>query len=194
MKLQIKNLVMDRLVDLIKVYDNALDSNVCEYLIELFENKEDVHERLENNRKPNFTQINLTEISEESPDVQDAHSIVLKSVLRYKKDYYSFIDERCFPESHTFEQFRIKKYNADGNDAFDTHVDVTDYDSSRRFLSFLFYLNDVNDGGETVFKEKIIKPKTGKLIIFPPLWMYPHYGKEPVSNTKYILSTYLHYK
>ena len=87
---------MDRLVDLIKVYDNALDSNVCEYLIELFENKEDVHERLENNRKPNFTQINLTEISEESPDVQDAHSIVLKSVLRYKKDYYCFFYHALF--------------------------------------------------------------------------------------------------
>lgn len=194
MRLLNRSLVMDHLVDLIRVYDNALDPNICEYLIDLFESRPNLHERLDNNRKPSFTQINFTEISEESSDIKDAHSIVLKTVFKYKKDYYSFIDERCFPESHAFEQFRIKKYNADGNDAFDTHVDVTDYDSSRRFLSFLFYLNDVDEGGETVFKETTINPKTGKLVVFPPLWMYPHYGKEPVSNTKYILSTYLHYK
>lgn len=185
---------MDHLVDLIRVYDNALDSNICEYLIDLFENSSDFHERFDSNRKPNFTQINLTEMLEESSDIKDAHDIVLKTVFKYKKDYYSFIDERCFPESHAFEQFRIKKYNADGNDAFDTHVDVTDHDSSRRFLSFFFYLNNVDEGGETVFKETTIKPEIGKLVVFPPLWMYPHYGREPVSNTKYILSTYLHYK
>ena len=137
---------MDHLVDLIRVYDNALDSNICEYLIDLFENSPDFHERFNNNRKPNFTQINLTEMLEESSDIKDAHDIVLKTVFKYKKDYYSFIDERCFPESHAFEQFRIKKYNADGNDAFNTHVDVTDHDSSRRFLSFFFYLNNVDEG------------------------------------------------
>jgi hypothetical protein len=185
---------MDLLVDLIKVYDNALDSSICEYLVDLFDNQQDIHERLENNRKPNFTQINFTEISKNSLDIKDAHNIVLKSVLNYKEDYYSFIDKRCFPESNAFEQLRIKKYNTDGNDAFDPHVDVTDHESSRRFLSFLFYLNDVSEGGETVFKDKTIKPQSGRLVVFPPMWMYPHCGKEPVSNPKYILSTYLHYK
>ena len=29
---------MDRLVDLIKIYDNDLDDEVCDYLIEHFEN------------------------------------------------------------------------------------------------------------------------------------------------------------
>jgi len=185
---------MDRLVDLIRVYDNALDSSICEYLVELFESKKDLHERLENDKKPNFTQLNLTEISGESPDIQDVHNIALKAVFKYKKDYYSFIDERCFPESHAFEQFRIKKYNTDGNDMFDTHVDVTDHDSSRRFLSFMWYLNDVDDGGKTVFKDFEIKPKSGTLVVFPPLWMFPHRGDPPISNKKYILSTYLHYK
>ena len=100
----------------------------------------------------------------------------------------------CFPEQNNFEQFRIKRYNTDGNDAFDTHVDVSDYASARRFLSFMWYLNDVNEGGETIFDDLTIKPKTGTMIIFPPLWMYPHKGVAPISNTKYIMSTYLHYK
>ena len=36
----------------------------------------------------------------------------------------------------------IKKYKNDGNDMFDTHVDVQDYMTSRRFISFFWYLND----------------------------------------------------
>jgi len=77
---------------------------------------------------------------------------------------------------------------------FDTHVDVTDHESSRRFLSFLFYLNDVDVGGETVFEGVTIQAKTGRLVVFPPLWMFPHVGKSPITNNKYIISTYLHYK
>jgi len=43
------------------------------------------------------------------------------------------------------------------------------------------------------FSDLIIKPKKGTLIIFPPLWMFPHKGNPPISESKYLLSTYLHY-
>lgn len=185
---------MDNLLDLIRIYDDALDHDVCSKVINIFEQLPEKHERIESDRKPNFTQLNLTSISKESNDLNDIHQHLIRKTFEYKKDYYQFIDERCFPEQNAFEQFRIKKYNNDGNDAFDCHVDVKDHASARRYLSFLWYLNDVEEGGETVFKDLTIKPKTGKLIVFPPLWMYPHMGCPPISNTKYILTTYLHYK
>ena len=119
---------------------------------------------------------------------------MIKKVYEYRDEYYKFIDPRVFPTKHAFEQFRIKKYNVGGEEKFDTHVDVSDYNSSRRFLSFMFYLNDVHEGGKTVFKEIEITPKKGTLLVFPPLWMYPHRGDPPISNSKYIMSTYLHYK
>jgi hypothetical protein len=65
--------------------------------------------------------------------------------------------------------------------------------TSRRFISFFWYLNDVAEGGETEFVDLTIKPEAGKLVIFPPLWMFPHKGNPPISNEKYLLSTYLHY-
>jgi hypothetical protein len=58
----------------------------------------------------------------------------------------------------------------------------------------MWYLNDVDNGGETVFEELFIRPKLGTMIVFPPLWMFPHRGNPPISNLKYIMSTYLHYK
>lgn len=185
---------MDLLVDLIKVYDNALNDDICDFLVDYFESNEKLQERVQCDRKPNFTQINLTENKKDSRDIEDIHQNILKVVLNYKEQYYNFIYDECFPRTNAFEQFRLKRYIPNLNEAFDTHVDVTDHESSRRFLSFIFYLNGVVDGGETIFKEKIIRPEKGKLIIFPPLWMFPHYGKEPISNSKYILSTYLHYK
>ena len=185
---------MVELVDLIKIYDDVVESQHCQFLIELFENNGELHERIENNRIPNFTQLNLTEFSNQNSDIEFIHNYFIKKTFEYKKDYYKFVDERCFPGEHAFEQFRIKRYLNNGDDAFDCHVDVTDHSSSRRFLSFMWYLNDVDDGGETVFDNLEIKPKTGRLVVFPPMWMFPHIGKPPVSNNKYILSTYLHYK
>jgi len=194
MRLQKKSLVMVELSDLIRVYDNAIENGVCEKLIEIFESLKDKHERIDNERKPNFTQLNLTEIHQQSEEISRIHQILIKKTLEYKKDYYTFIDEKYFPQTNAFEQFRIKRYLNDGNDAFDCHVDVMDHPSARRFLSFFWYLNTVDEGGETVFNDLVIKPEVGKLIVFPPMWMFPHYGKSPVSNNKYIISTYLHYK
>ncbi len=182
-----------KLNDFIHVYDNALDHQVCQSLINIFENNIDKCERINNNRTPSFSQFNLTENCKLSVQIEEVHKFIISKTLEYKKIYYQSIDIICFPHQNAFEQFRIKKYNTGGNDAFDWHVDVADYASSKRFLSFFWYLNNVNNGGETVFSDVTIKPETGKLVMFPPLWMFPHQGNPPISNTKYLLSTYLHY-
>jgi hypothetical protein len=180
--------------DFIHERDNFIEAGICDSLVQIFESNSDKHCRVENDQTPNFTEFNLTENSNLSEEVSNIHNYILSKIIEYKKEYFNFVDKRCFPKQHAFEQFRIKKYLNDGNDKFNCHVDVTDHDSSRRFLSFLFYLNDVDNGGETVFNDLIITPRKGKMIVFPPFWMFPHIGKPPISNPKYILSAYLHYK
>ena len=184
---------MDKLSDLIRVYDNALDSRICALIMQKFEEMEGEQERVEHQRKPDFTQLNLTQVSNKTPELFYLHQFLVRSALEYRKKYYSECGEWKFPAKNGFEEFRVKRYLNDGNDVFERHIDVTDYASARRYLSFLWYLNDVEDGGETVFDDLTIKPETGKLIVFPPMWMFPHSGERPVSNTKYIISTYLHY-
>ena len=194
MRLQEKSLVMDELQDLIHVYENALEPEICDFLISMFEENIDEHELVKDDGKPNFTQFNFTEHRELTEQINQVHNHIIKNIFYHRDSYYEFIDKRVFPEEHALEQFRIKKYNPGGEDRFDTHVDVFNYASSRRFLSFMWYLNDVEDGGNTVFKDKIIKPRKGNLLMFPPLWMYPHRGEPPISGPKYIMSAYLHYK
>ena len=182
---------MARLNDLIVTHENALSSSVCDDLISFFESNPKKHETLNNNGTPNFTQLNLTKNREEKKVI---HNKLIQTVFEYRDEYYKYVHKDVFPDSHAFEEFRIKRYNTGGEDRFDTHVDVQDYSSARRFLSFFWYLNDVEEGGETEFDGLAIKPKKGTLVIFPPLWMFPHKGNPPISGAKYLLSTYLHYK
>ena len=186
--------LMVELNDLIHIYENTLEQDVCDFLISLFDQTSDKHERYDNDGKPSFTQFNFTENRELTPEISQVHNHIIKKIFEYRDQYYEFVDKRVFPEEHALEQFRIKKYNPGGEDRFSTHVDVVNYDTSRRFLSFMWYLNDVEIGGQTIFKDLIVQPKKGTLIMFPPLWMYPHRGEPPVSGPKYIMSAYLHYK
>ena len=75
---------------------------------------------------------------------------------------------------------------------FEPHYDALDA-KSNRYLVFLWYLNDVAEGGETEFCNfgLRVQARAGRLLMFPPYWMFQHAGLAPCSNDKYIVSTYL---
>ncbi len=180
---------------LIRVYDDVLSPDLCRYLIDFYEQNPDARNRVDNAQRPSFSQMNFTEIHHRNEESKKAHAMVVAGVNALRGNYYGFVDARCFPADHDLERFRIKKYQNDGNDLFDTHVDVRNRESAGRFLSFIFYLNEVEKGGETIFFTGVtVKPKAGRVVVFPPLWMFPHKGCAPISGSKYILSTYLLYR
>jgi Rps23 Pro-64 3,4-dihydroxylase Tpa1-like proline 4-hydroxylase len=74
----------------------------------------------------------------------------------------------------------------------DFHIDKKN--NMYRQLTYVFYLNDVIEGGETEFfnGEISIKPQCGKLIIFPSSWTFPHCGKMPISSNKYIITGWMY--
>lgn len=95
------------------------------------------------------------------------------------------------PASTKLADFILKRYRPGGRDRFELHFDSI-YEVSNRYLVLLWYLNDV-DAGETVFPdlEVAISPRAGRLLVFPPYWLFQHAGEPPVGGDKYILSTYL---
>ncbi len=168
---------------------NILPTNLCDYLINLYESDKDNRERVDNESKPTFTQLNLNRYHRKIvSNLFNYFSLALDS---YKKEVPS---SKYLPEIKYIEEFRIKKYEVGGVDRFDEHVDVIDHKSAKRCLA-LFYLNDVDEGGKTIFPHhhKEFTPVKGSVIIFPPTWEYPHLGEPPISNPKYIMSSYLHY-
>ena len=90
--------------------------------------------------------------------------------------------------------FMIQRYKQ--NTGKYIYHDDSHYDSKNnhyRIITFIWYLNDVCEGGETVFSGKYaVKPTTGKLVLFPATWTHPHCGKMPISNDKYILTGWIY--
>ena len=185
---------MVRLNDLVKIFPHTIKPKTCRKLIEIYEENKSSHERLDNDRRPNFTQLNFTNIHRNNREYANIHQSIVSIIKQKRDEYFEFVHRRCFPDTHQLEFIRIKKYENNGEDEFDTHVDVIDHSSAKRYLAYLWYLNDIEEGGETNFDGLTIRPESGKLLVFPPMWMFPHNGKPPVSEPKYIMSTYLHYK
>ena len=167
-----------------------LPDDLCDALVELFENDVQHHERVDNQAKPTFTQLNLNE----------HHAKIVPTLVQYAIDVLDLYKgdvpaAKYLPSAKYFEQFRIKRYETGGDDRFDEHVDIANYASAKRCVAMLFYLNSVPAGGQTTFpfQGKDIRATQGYVTVFPPTWEYHHTGEAPISNTKYIMSTNLHY-
>ena len=177
----------------INVYDDVLNAGQCQHLIEKFEDSKQQWTKTELEGHRSFTEININLNKDWKEYVDLLYKTLRPYVNKYCED--NKIDKKKqWPEKFGFEQIRFKKYEPNGKDFFDEHVDVLDYASAKRFLVFFLYLKD-NKGGHTSFPEYDLKvePKAGRLLMFPPLWTYKHIGHKPIEEPKYIVGSYLHY-
>lgn len=73
---------------------------------------------------------------------------------------------------------------------YDSHYD--DGPGTPRLFSAVFYLNDVEEGGETEFDYFgiSVKPKSGSVLMFPANYMYSHKANPPISNDKICIVTW----
>jgi hypothetical protein len=78
------------------------------------------------------------------------------------------------------------------HDDFDPSYDNTSI-AGVRVLSFIWYLNDISEGGYTEFIDGTkIQPERGKFLIFPSTWNFIHRGFPPKKESKYIITGWLH--
>lgn len=75
------------------------------------------------------------------------------------------------------------------------HCENSSLMTRSRFLTWILYLNDIDEGGETEFihLSERISPKTGRLVIFPAGWTHAHRGNPPLNNTKYVATGWMEY-
>ena len=189
--------------NLIRVYDDVIDEESCQKLIEKFEkfeeHFEEVYEKDEEERI-SFKQLQLVKFKEWDSVQQGMLELFQDYIVRYKMDCN--IKDKQWPEEYGYEAIRMKRYLNNDIDRFDPHVDVLDHNTARRFLAFFIYVNDVDEGGETKFvnlnKEGTyihltVTPKRGRLLMFPPMWPWYHAGLKPESGKKYLIHSYCHY-
>ena len=60
-----------------------------------------------------------------------------------------------------------------------------------RYLTFILYLNTVEEGWTQFYNGNQVSPKAGRLVFFPATWTYVHQGYPP-KQTKYIMTGWMH--
>jgi prolyl 4-hydroxylase len=181
----------------IKVYENAIDAQFCDKIIKRFKKDRKLHtgpgrQKLNENHLGNpdskWTELRIDDLAQWN----SIREKLVENCQVFGQQYINEV-EAYIPVEATLETFRMKWYQKEKKEKFAPHIDADKLATGNRCLTFLWYLTDVSQGGETNFVTLDYKSpaKKGSLLIFPPYWMYPHMGEVPISNDKYIIGTFL---
>ena len=127
-------------------------------------------------------------------------TILVDEIYSNISNYYSTLDPNnkfnfnLLHKNKRIYTLLLHKYKKnDGMFIYHTDNHINLETNEYRILNYLFYLNDVSEGGETEFFGYYkIKPTAGKLVIFPSEWFFPHTGKIPISNDKYVIAGWVY--
>jgi len=177
----------------VQVFDNALPAEFCAQMIDAFNSMQQMH--VPNGRGlvaglegSAWTELNISPLADPA-----FKGFFLAKIDEYLARYNAALPMQLpVPPRPYIEDIRIKRYRAGTDEKFEPHYDSANK-MCNRYMVFLWYLNDVLEGGETDFADLglRVQARTGRLLMFPPYWMYQHAGLAPRSNDKYIVSTYL---
>lgn len=199
----------------VRVYENVLSDSFCDHIIKKFEENPDFHalypvtsdetmliikggvEKLKGHIGSKYTK----EMYFDSNELKYEDTYVSQQLSRYLIKYFNELDLSGDINAligNSDSGYQMQKYiKNEGRYIFHTDFSVKMEKNNERnqighrTVTFLFYLNDVEEGGETTFPEFKVKPKKGSLLMFPATWNYVHSGNVPKSNDKYIITGWM---
>lgn len=110
---------------------------------------------------------------------------IMKTISQCGKDY----SQEMQTSYDYIETFQVLKY--EGNEGFFSFHD-DDIKNKKRIFSLLLYLNNVEEGGETFFKnfDLAVAPREGSVLLFPSNFAYLHQARIPENKNKYVIATW----
>ena len=118
---------------------------------------------------------------------------VLDTITPYVKAYASKYSMSM--EALALQRVKVQKTPEYGGYSF-WHSEQGKSPSNTRALSWVLYLNDIEEAGETefIFQQVRQKPVKGELVVFPAGLTHVHRGNPPVGATKYIATGWAVYE
>jgi prolyl 4-hydroxylase len=130
-------------------------------------------------------------------EIQSLNNEVFKSYfealfLCYKDYLLQWPFLNSFANTLEIGSFNIQRYQA-GEHFQHIHSERTSIETLHRIFAWMTYLNDVDDGGTTLFThyDLEIKPQKGLTLIWPAEWTHAHKGNVLRSGSKYIITGWL---
>jgi len=183
---------------------NSLSKNNCNKIIELFE--KETNSKYEgvtfSGLNKNIKNTTDYSINKNDNNWTDIYNLLVLELQINLKNYINSLYINSFDEKYKYfensdlstNDFMIQRY-IKSHGKYIYHHDFSKRSTEHRVITFLWYLNTIEEGGETEFWGNYkIKPEEGKLIFFPSLWCFPHCGSVPISDNKYIITGWLYEK
>jgi len=186
--------------DFIGIYDNYIAPEECKKAIELFERQdkfqktvtrmaqEDIVGELKKDKQFYAGEKNLEVWQNNLETIVHNFDLAFKHYTKETGGAYAYNNQNfyytCFKIQKTLPKEGYHVWHIE-------HGHGMDYES--RAFAFSIFLNDVEEGGETEFLNQAVrvKPKTGRIAIWPAGFPYLHRGNPPLSGEKYIMTSWM---
>ena len=188
------------ITNFIGIYDNYIPESACDEVIKFFEEQNNFNKtfsRLQFENAPHNMKKDKQYFA--SPDTinvwwERLKTLIVNCNLAFNEynQATGIIDAYGGNDFH-FGEVKIQKtLPTEGYHVW--HVEnQLGFDTEPRVLVYSVYLNDVEEGGETEFLHfsKRVKPKKGRIVIWPAGFPYLHRGNSPLSGEKYLLTSWI---
>ena len=198
----------------IYVVDNVLPKDKCMEIIEKFEKDQD-------NQIQGLTGAGVMLSVKNSKDIlitacenwQEEDNLFRKLINDYHQQYFDHLNHpntSNFVSYVTGERYMYGPFYMDQGDLdiLDTGYQIQKTDPGKgytwhndfnlypggttvRYLTFILYLNDVEEGWTQFYNGDQVSPRAGRLVFFPATWTYVHQGYPP-KQTKYLMTGWMH--
>ena len=178
--------------DSIGFFEGVLSGELCERILDAFlaSGKKGagtvVNPEGQNKQTCGKISIDL-DVAEIKKEIRDAiHENVSQAFLAYQGQF-----ESLRPLVFRTMGYRIQRYPK-GEGQFIWHCDATSPATYNRQVALVLYLNSLTAGGETEFSYQDIRisPQQGCCIFFPPFWTHRHRGAVPLSDDKFVITSF----
>ncbi len=182
--------------DFIGHFENAYSDEQCYYMIKIFEKLSASNLSYDRQRSEKANGIHKKDLAVNSMDFMFKPYLMdyfdadfLKIFWTHYETYCNKFDTVKLEKSHNLYSFKIQK-TIPGQGYHVWHYENNVFEYQRRLITWIVYLNDDYEGGETEFLylSKRIKPKKGTLIMWPAGFTHTHRGNPPLSGEKYIVT------
>lgn len=182
--------------DFIGIYENFIPYTECENFIKIFETMKEMNLTLQRNEilegagdlksDETFFMTDYIVSHPQNSIFANLTNKIWKNYKEYVKKYYTLSHHKPF-----IKEIRIQK-TMPGQGYHLWHQENEGVDVNNRFLAWMIYLNDIEEGGKTEFLylHKRIRPKAGTLLMWPAGFTHAHRGNQPLTGNKYIITSW----
>tara|TARA_B100001094_G_C17949279_1_gene679674 strand:- start:112 stop:723 length:612 start_codon:yes stop_codon:yes gene_type:complete len=181
----------------IRQYDNVISDNGCNHLMKMLDQQvvysqeewdkdNDEHRALGRQRGQDLQDTQMT-IDPYFPNVsKEICEDVINNAFKYYCQDFPYLSER----GDWLSGAALIQKTIPTQGFHNWHCENSGFTDADRWVTWMVYLNDVEEGGETEFLHQSlrIKPKKGMGVIWPGGYTHIHRGNSPLKGEKYILT------